>query len=161
VIGPRHIFDLFFSKDLLTLMARNTNLYAAEKRKQNQQKEEKELGGRLWKPVKVVELRCWFGVMIYMGLVKEPAVSDYWRGEQDILWPRHDFCDYISRTRFEEIKRYFHISHLNAPKVSPTGQQLWHAKVDPLLNQLRFASQQYRIPESNITIDEAMMRFVG
>jgi hypothetical protein len=33
--------------------------------------------------------------------------------------------------------------------------------VDILLRQLRFASQQYRVPGSNVTIDEAMILFTG
>lgn len=96
-----------------------------------------------------------------MGVVQEPSVSDYWRREHDPLWPRHDFCDYMSQTRFEEIKRYFHISEIDAPKVGDGGKRLSHSKVDPLLIQLRQSSQVYRIPESNVTIDGAMMRFLG
>lgn len=159
VIGPRHIFDLFFSGPILKLMTRNTNKYAKYKRENAPATEV--LGGRAWKPVTAGELSCWFGILIYMGLVKELALGDYWRGEHDPLWPRHDFCDYMSQTRFEEIKRYFHIADINTPKISPCGRRLWHNKVDPLLDQLRHASQTYRIPESNVTIDEAMMRFVG
>ena len=67
----------------------------------------------------------------------------------------------MSQTRFEEIKRYFHVSPLDSPKVLPCGRRLWHGKVDLLLTQLREASQKYRTPQSNITIDEAMIRFMG
>lgn len=163
VIGLRHIFDLFFSDDILTLMARNTNLYAIEKRKTNLEKEKSKTGGWRWKPVMIQELRCWFGVLIYMGLVREPAVSDYWRGEQDILWPHPDICDYMSQTRFKDLKRYFHVADIDAPKFTsgPTPWRLWHGKVDPLLQQLWHASQAFRLPQSNVTIDEAMMCFLG
>jgi len=67
----------------------------------------------------------------------------------------------MSQTRLEEIKRYFHVSPLDLPKVLPCGRQLWHGKVDLLLTQLREASKKYRTPQSNITIDEAMIRFMG
>lgn len=67
----------------------------------------------------------------------------------------------MSQTRFEKIKRYFHISEIDAPKVGEGGKRLWHDKVDPLLEKLHQYSQAYRIPQSNVTIDEAMMRFLG
>jgi len=73
---------------------------------------------------------------MYMELVIEPAVSDYWRGEHNVLWPHRDFCNYMSETRFEKIKRYIHVANIDAPKTSPTSQRLWHGNVDPLLDQL-------------------------
>lgn len=141
-------------------MVQNTNVYAAEKRNKDPEKEHKELQGQAWKPVYVGKLRCWFRILIYMGLIKEQAISDYWRREHDILWPRHDFCDYMSQTQFEEIKRYFHIAEIDAPKFTPSGSRLWHGKVDPLLDHLCLASQTYCLPQSNVTIDETIMHFL-
>lgn len=160
-VGPCQIFNLFFDHRVLEHMTYNTNMYAAEKRRKSPEDQLKQLTGRSWIPISICELKCWFGIIIYMGIVKMPAVSDYWRGEHDILWPRHDFSDYMSQTRFEEIKRYFHVAEIDTPKVSESGRRLWHGKIDPPLNQLRYASQTYRTPESNVTIDEAMIRFLG
>jgi hypothetical protein len=68
----------------------------------------------------------------------------------------------MSQTRFEEIKRYFHITGPTVDKIDPiTGKKAWHAKVDHLLEQVRAASQKYRLPGTNMTFDEAMVRFTG
>ena len=98
---------------------------------------------------------------MYMGLVRLPAVADFWRGEHDTLWSHHDFCQYMGQTCLEEVKRCFHISAPNSPKTSQKSYQLWHSKVDPLFEVLLCSSQQYRIPQSNVTADETMMRFLG
>lgn len=77
VIIPHHIFDLFFSDDILQRMTYNTNLYAAEKRKKKPGQEASMLAGHTWFPITIGELRCWFGIIIYMGVIQEPSVSDY------------------------------------------------------------------------------------
>ena len=77
------------------------------------------------------ELQCWIGIIIYMGVVDIPAVKDYWKGG---LYPDHGWTSYLSATRFKEIKHYFHISECS--NTSEQQLQLWHYKVDPLLNQL-------------------------
>ena len=133
----------------------NTNSYAAEKRGKNPVKE-REKGFRRWEPVGIGELQCWIGIIIYMGVVDIPAVKDYWKGG---LYPDHGWTSYLSATRFEEIKRYFHISQCSDTPEQPP--HFWHHKVDPLLNQLQWASQQYRLPSTNITLDEAMIRCTG
>lgn len=53
------------------------------------------------------------------------------------------------------------MAEIDACKVSKSGRRLWHGKIDPLLNQLLYPSQTYSTPESNVTIDEAMIRFLG
>ena len=163
IIEPHQIFRLFFTEPILHLMVTNTNAYASVKRGNIPEPPCKPSAStpRSWTPICRGELMCWLGILVYMGLVRLPAVADFWRGEHDTLWPHHDFCQYMGQTRFEEIKRYFHISAPDAPKTSPEGHRLWHGKVDPLLDTLRTSSQQYRIPQSNVTVDEAMMRFLG
>lgn len=86
---------------------------------------------------------------------KSSSIRESW--VKDGLHPAHDTSRFMSQARFDQIKRYFHISHPGAPKTSPQGKRLWHHKVDPILDQLRESSQSYRIPSSNLTIDEAMI----
>jgi hypothetical protein len=69
----------------------------------------------------------------------------------------------MTQTRYKDIKRYFHISPPGGgEKIDPiTGKKAWHAKVDPLLQQIKTAAQNYRLPGKNMTFDEAMVRFTG
>ena len=139
----------YLTKFLETLVV-NANTYAAEKRARDPVKErEKHVRG--WKPVDLRELQCWIGIIIYMGIVNIPAVKDYWRSG---LYPEHGRTPYLSATRFEQNKRYFHISASNMT-LDPEKQS-WHYMVDPLLNQLPQASQHYHLPSTNIPLDEAM-----
>jgi hypothetical protein len=72
------------------------------------------------------ELRIWLGIVIYMGVHSSPAVADYW--VNDNLSPVHPIKSYMSQTRFEQIKRYLHISAPDDEEVTPNGRRLWHAK---------------------------------
>ena len=74
---------------------------------------------------------------------------------------RHPPDPRLSQTRFEQIKRYYHVAALDAPTHTATGRRLWHSKVDPLLDQLRYSSQHYRMPSTHIAIDECMIWATG
>ena len=106
--------------------------------------------------VSTPELSIWFGMVVYMGVPYSPSVRDYWR--QDGLNPAHPISEHMGQTRFEEMKRYFHLSPLNRPKETPLGRRLWCSKVDDVLDQLHESSQRYRVPSSHIAVDECMMR---
>jgi hypothetical protein len=43
-----------------------------------------------------------------MGVHCSPAIADYWK--RDGLNPKHPIAEWMSQTRFEQIKRYFHVS---------------------------------------------------
>ena len=65
----------------------------------------------------------------------------------------------LGNTCFKEIHCFFHISPYNSTTDTYQALPCWHSMVDILLKQLQFISQQYRVPGSNDTIDEAMVLF--
>jgi hypothetical protein len=135
-------------------MAAHSNAYAAAKASEQQLE-----GGRKWKEVSASELGVWLGIVLYMGVHSFPAVRDYWRHNE--LNPTHSICEYMGQIRFVEIKRYFHVSSPDLPKIATTGRRLWHSKVDLILDQLWKSSQQYRMPSTHISLDECMIRATG
>lgn len=140
-------------------MTTNTNSYAAIKRAGKEPSEDPTTG-RAWKEVTPDELAAWIGIVVYMGVHSSPATRDYWK--HDGLNPIHPICDYMSQTRFEQIKRYFHVAPPDAPlNDSTTGKRLWHSKVDPALEQLRTSSKAYRVISTHLALDECMMRATG
>lgn len=150
---PGDIFNLFFNDDIINVMVTNTNLYA---QKQMEIQGTTGLGRNArWEAVTASEMCIWLGITIHMGLIGLPP-AHYWRRDGRLL-SRDGLptISYMNQMRFEQLRRYFH--------VSPPDQDgpLWHSKIDPLLDQIRNASQQYRVPSSNITMDEAMIRFTG
>jgi hypothetical protein len=86
----------------------------------------------------------------------------YWM-KDEVYLPKDGLppAAYLGKTRFQEIRRFFHVSPYNSPTETPEGLPCWHSKVDILLEQLRFFLQQYSGPGSNVTIDEPMILFTG
>jgi len=148
------ILSLFLTLSLLEDMAAHSNAYAAAKATERQME-----SGRKWKEVSASELGLWLGIVLYMGVHSSPAVRDY--GRHNGLNPTHPICEYMGQTRFEEIKRYFHVSSPDLPKIAPTGRRLCHSKVDLILDQLRKSSHQYRMPSTHVSLDECMIRATG
>jgi len=44
---------------------------------------------------------------------------------------------YLGKTRFQEIRHFFHVPPYNSPTETPEGLPWWHSKMDILLEQLR------------------------
>ena len=103
-IEPVDILSLFLEKSLLQTMAANTNAYVAKQLEESRQREES--GGREWEEVAPEELGLWLGIVLYMGVCSALAVKDYW--SHDSLTAIHPIRDYMSQTRSEQIKRYYH-----------------------------------------------------
>ena len=154
-IEPIHIWDLFWPCDFISLLANNTNLYAEKKRAELGD------GGRDWTPVTAGDIYIWIGIQIHMGLLGlSPSI--YWNHD-DLLLPKDGLptVHFMSQTRFEQIKRYLHISPASSSSKSITPTQPWYHKVEPLLTQMKKAAQAYWLPSSNTTFDEAMILFTG
>jgi hypothetical protein len=171
---PLALFSLFINDELWEIVAQNTNTYAEVKRRG------KEEHTRPWTPTYASEIKVFIGILIYMGVHKEPRIEHYWR--RDLTkGPLHTIPLHMSLVRFEQLKRYLHISrielvdipsiprHLN---VEPTYEnehtygeellgQIWWHKLDPMISQFRNASEKYYTSSSNISIDELMIRCFG
>lgn len=118
IIEPNDIIKLFLTDELISIMTHNTNLYVEAKSAGVAP------GMRDWQPVAQEELRIWIGMIIYMGIFsgKSSSIREFW--VKDGLHPAHDTSRFMSQTRFEQIKRYFHVSDPDAPKISPQGKRL-------------------------------------
>ena len=158
VIEPHLMFQLFFNDEIFETICTNTNLYAADKKAKKATGDGKGMG-RKWVDTSMVEIKCWLGIVIYMGVVNLPAVRDFWR--HDGLFPTHDFATYMTQMRFEDIKGCFHVTPPHQKAIDDSGRRLWHGKVELLMQQVRNSSQNYRVPFSYISIDEAMIRCTG
>ena len=103
------------------------------------------------------------GAIIYMGVHEEPQIEIYWNASFN-KGPLHTISNHISLCRFEQIKRYCHIScpesderngyHLPSNKV-------WWYKLEPLASALQASFRRYYSPSSEVSIDELMVRCFG
>jgi len=98
--APYSIFSLFFSEHQLQTIVTNTNIYAAvhnTKHGTNQAGE-----GRNWTNLTLNEFKIWLALVIYMGVFKFPAITDYWK--KDSNYPSHDITKTMSLFRFQQVK---------------------------------------------------------
>ncbi|CAG8660293.1 6911_t:CDS:2, partial [Paraglomus brasilianum] len=123
----------------------NTNLYALTK--------DTSTTSRQWKKLDRKELIVWIALVIYQGLFKLPSLDQYWN--KDPKYPIHHIAKHMSLKRYEQIKRYLHIS----PPVATIEN--YFDKLEPLLSKIRDVSKQLYTPGSNVSIDEMMIRFSG
>ena len=101
---PFDYFSLFFTRELFQTITTNTNRYASIQRLHIPKER-----GREWTDLLIEELYVFLGVIIYMGIHYEPQVEMYWNPDFN-KGPLHSITHHISLTRFEQIKRYCHIS---------------------------------------------------
>ncbi|EEA19858.1 hypothetical protein EYB26_002367 [Talaromyces marneffei] len=174
IMEPYQIFSLFFTEDLFKVLADNTNMYAYAKLSKNMNPHH-----RNWRSTTPGELKAFVGAQIYMGFTKEPQLKDYWDEEKHnkSVHANHPLSNYITCFRFEQLKRFFHISEPSEVpggfistyyRPEPTEEEelqlseeqlsgIWWHKVHTVFDILRKASKNLYIPSSNISIDEAMV----
>jgi hypothetical protein len=97
-------FSLFFTHDLFRTIITNTNRYASKQRLYIAEERARESTDLL-----VEELYVFVSTVIYMGVYEEPQIEMYWNTDFNI-GPLHSVSSHISIYRFQQIKRYCHIS---------------------------------------------------
>lgn len=141
-------FKLFFTNAVFETLAINTNAYAASK-------DAGKSGGRPWRQVTAAELKVWIGLLVYMSVVRQSRVDELWYRSED--WPRHQICRFMGQTRFQQIKRFFHVS----PPFTNLPKNRWFNKLEPLSSMLKKSFKEVVTPASQVTIDEMIIRFTG
>lgn len=149
-LTPSSFFQLFFTEVEFDVLVQNTNSYAGLKGAGDN-------GRRRWRPTSAAELKVFIGIIIYMGVHKAMHGPLYWNHNRE--FPSHDISHYMSKYRFEQLKRYFHIAPTALNRSLPRCR--WASKLQPLANNLPQHFQQYFISATNISVDEMMVRFTG
>ena len=155
---PFDYFSLFFTPDIFKTITTNTNRYANLHRMRVQQERARE-----WSDLLLEELHTFIGAVIYMGIHHEPKIELYWNSDFD-MGPLHSITTHISLNRFQQIKRYCHISCPENDERNnyhlPTNK-IWWYKLEPLASVIQKSSREYFSPSSKVSIDEVMVRFFG
>nr|XP_023022544.1 piggyBac transposable element-derived protein 4-like [Leptinotarsa decemlineata] len=145
---PCQLFELFLSDNILDDIVFQTNLYATQTRH-----------GRMFKPLTIIELKCFLGMNLLMGLKKLPSYRDYWSSAADF----HDsfVSNLMTVNRFGWILTNLHINDnaLMPCRGSPDFDKLY--KIRPFLSSLQTNFLKYFRPSEFIAIDESMIKFKG
>jgi hypothetical protein len=92
-----------------------------------------------WTDLLVEELYVFIGVVLYMGVYYEPQIELYWNSDFN-KGPLYLIIAHIGLCRFEQIKRYCHISCSENDECNkyylPTNK-IWWYKLEPLASSIQ------------------------
>lgn len=106
-----------------------------------------------WQPTYKEEVYLFFSVLIYMSFCPLPSIRNYWDTS-----PRsaiHPITRFLSRDRFYQFYRRFYTWDTKKAMVTVFD------KIKNWSNHIQQVSTTFWKPSSNISVDEAMVRFTG
>ena len=110
-----------------------------------------------WQIITIEELQAYMGFMILMGIVRLPALDDYWKVEE--VFHYAPIAKRISRERFREIHKYLHFAdNISLPIRGQPGYDRL-GKVRPVID---FFNKQFIALYNSgrdQSIDEAMVPY--
>ena len=152
---------MFVDETILRKIKRETNKYARSCI------QEKQRGGPLpakslwssWKSVTMADVKNFLAICIHMGLVRKPAINDYWSTDAPIYTAYAS--QIMSRDRFKSILAFLHVN--DNSKMVAYGRDGHDPiyKIRPLVEHLQGRFKAVYEPEREICIDEAMCPFKG
>jgi hypothetical protein len=122
--SPYALFSLFFTEDILQTISESTNKYARRKRTKF---ENSVIQPRTWKETNPAEIKVFLGILIYMGVHRSPRINYYFQNSSESR-PLHLPQRYMTLTRFEQLKRFLHVSSPEADELRPSGSKDWWHK---------------------------------
>ena len=140
--GVSDHFKLFMPDAFVQGWVTETNRYAMEC-------EQKKPSKTKWLEVCFEELLAFLGMVIAMGLVNLSSIPDFFSLEPILSHPW--FPSIMSRNRFQQINKYFHISN---SALYPNDKL---AKVRPFVEHLVDKFRTHWTPHQHISIDEQMI----
>ena len=145
------LFLQLFPEDCIDQIVIETNRYAKEVLS-NEQYE-------TWSDTNNAEIKAFLGFNILMGLVRMPALEDYWK--KDYHYHYAPIASRISRDRFKQLSRCLHFT--NNADLKKRGERGYDriGKVRGVISILQTAQIEAYNMDKNAVVDEAMIPFKG
>ncbi|CAG4938111.1 unnamed protein product [Parnassius apollo] len=151
--SPADFFPLLVTDGILEQIVECTNAFAIAKITRTAEAS-KSARIRKWSPTNLAEMKCFFSLIIYMGLVKLPKISDYW--SKDEIMGQNFPRTVMARNRFELLLQMLHFSQDDDANKADRLH-----RVKSLLDKLNHNFKSNYIPGQDICIDESMVPFRG
>lgn len=150
---PIEFFQLFFGDGIFEELCDLTDIHYNQKHKSKHKKRDSH--HRRWQKPDLSSMKCYFGILLYMGIVQKPTIGHYWRTSQ--LFGSKGISQLMSEEHWQDINSnlYFIDEEVKSDESDPLY------KIQPLIKHIISVSQEYYSPEKNLTIDESMIRFRG
>lgn len=146
--SPLQLFQSFFTTSILETIISNTNKFG------------KVHHDKTWHDITLTDMYSYLGMLIYMGLLKLPALSDYWRKSELCSFPFPSTV--MSGRKFKMIATAIHMSDpkddaANTERKGTTDYDRL-VKIKPIYDELRQACKAMYHPKQNIAVDERMVK---
>lgn len=147
ILSPLFLLTLFVTEDMLSKVVLETNVYAANIISTTPHENPRE-----WYYLTPREFQTWLGLAVFNSLHPYPRLSNYW--STHFAFEMRQVPATMSLRRFEQIKRFLHLSSLD-----PSTDCL--AKFRPWTDELVSNCKSVYYPGREISIDEMVIPFQG
>ena len=155
--GAGDYMKLFFTDEFFDLLVTQTNLYASQYIR-NFPNLPTHSQARAWFDTTRAEMKKFLALSLLMGIVRKPAISDYWSTSPFLKGSV--FNSVMPRNRYQTILRFLHFAdNSQYDPNDPDRDRLY--KVRPLVDLLVSKFKAVYIPEKNISIDEELLLWKG
>ncbi|XP_050301553.1 piggyBac transposable element-derived protein 4-like [Anthonomus grandis grandis] len=145
---PTNFFNYFIDDEMINLFVTETNRFASQRIAAAIADPNRKAKVPKWVDTNPVEMRKFFGIILWMGLLPMPQLRDYWSTKS--LY-QNRIPTIMSRNRFEGILGMFHVS--DNEKDRPSDDRLY--KISEFLDMLQKKFKSSYMPEKDICIDES------
>ncbi|KAL4103566.1 hypothetical protein QTP88_018927 [Uroleucon formosanum] len=152
VSEPIDFFKLFLTDEIIQLMVIETNRNAQQLL--SSQRISRRSRFSSWEPVTKDDIEHFLGLLLWMGLVKMPSLSDYWNRAE--CYQNNVASKTMSRNKFELILRFWHFENNNSANKT---DRLY--KIRKLLNMANDRFKNVHQPGEIIAVDESMIPYRG
>ena len=114
------------------------------------------VNGIKWKPVDIPTIYLFLGLIMNMGVVREPEISNYWSSHPQYGGPPIFTSKVMSRNYFMNILKFIRFS-----SVDDVDKKDHKTRIEPFLELLRTKSKEHVNPGVHIAIDEALILWKG
>ena len=150
---PYGYFSLFVTDAVLSIIVEETNRNAQQYISSHRIRRHSRLSK--WKDTDMEETKKFLGLVMYMGLVKYPSISDYWSGDPIFA---NEFCiGVMSRNRFQLLLRFLHFEDNENPNCE--SAKLY--KIERIRHEIINNFEEAQDPGEDIVIDETIIPFRG
>ena len=149
---------LYLTDDIINLTVTETNRYAEQFIRENQDSIKAHSSVKDWVPTNYSEMKTYLGMVILMGVVYKPRFAMYW--SYDEIFETPIFPKLMTRNRFFLLSRFLHFADNNAldPR-DPNRDRLF--KIREISEMFKRNWKMVYTPGQNLCVDESLVLFKG
>ena len=151
-IKPIDVYSILVNDDVYNLVVEQTNINAQQVIMNRRISRKSRL--KSWKDTDEEEIKKFFSIVMYMGVVKYPSIDLYW--SRDPFYKNNFVPPLMSRNRFQLLLRFMHF----AENRDQTNEDRL-LKLRKLLEILEENFTKSKTPGNTIAVDETMVPWRG